>query len=69
MVVPQSSDTADSIKFEGNTTGQTGNDLKKNEELMMPSKHSIYFWRTLKMLLINCEIYILLTWSANCYII
>ena len=43
MVVPQSSDTTDSIKFEGNTTGQTGNDLKKNEELMMPSKYSIYF--------------------------
>ena len=69
MVVPQSSDTTASIKFKGKKTGQTGNDRKKNAELMMPSKYFIYFWRILKMPLLNCEIYILLTFSANCYII
>ena len=26
------------------------------------------FWRTLKMPLINCEINLVLTWSANCLI-
>ena len=26
------------------------------------------FWRTLKILLITCEINLILTWSANCFI-
>ena len=34
----------------------------------MPLKYLSNFWRTLEMLLINCEINILLTWSEK-YII
>ena len=36
---------------------------------MVPLKYLSNFWRTLEMLLINCEIDIILTWSANCVIV
>ena len=32
---------------------------------MVPLKYLTNFWRTLKMYLINCEIKLILTWSAN----
>ena len=37
-------------------TGQEGNDGTKNVELMLPLKYLSKLWRTLKMLLINCEL-------------
>ena len=37
-------------------TGQTG-------------KYLTNFWRTLEIQLINCEINLNLTWSANCFIV
>ena len=36
---------------------------------MVPLKYLSNFWRTLEMLLVNCEIDIILTWSANCVIV
>ena len=35
---------------------------------MVPLKYLSYFWRTLEMPLINCELELILTWSANCLI-
>ena len=35
---------------------------------MVPLKYLSNFWRTLGMPLINCEINLILTWSANCVI-
>ena len=35
---------------------------------MVPLKYLSNFWRTLEMLLINCELNLILTWSANCII-
>ena len=35
---------------------------------MVPIKYLSNFWRTLEMSLINCEIYLLLTWSSTCVI-
>ena len=32
----------------------------------MPLKYLCNFWKTLEMLLINFEINLILTWSANC---
>ena len=32
----------------------------------MPLEHLSNFWRTLDMPLINCEVYLTLTWSKNC---
>ena len=36
---------------------------------MVPLKYLSNFWRNLEMPLINCEIYLILTWSANCAIV
>ena len=36
---------------------------------MVPLKYLSNFWRTFEMPLINCEVNIILTWSANCVII
>ena len=36
---------------------------------MVPLKHFSNFWKTLEMLLINCEVELILKWSANCLII
>ena len=36
---------------------------------MVPSEYLSNFWRTLQMSLFNCEINLIITWSANCFII
>ena len=36
---------------------------------MVPLKYLNNFWRTLEMPLINCEVELILNWSANCVII
>ena len=36
--------------------------------MMVPLKYLSKFWRTLELQLINCEINLILTWSANCVI-
>ena len=37
----------------------------KDMEVIAPLKHVSNFWRTREVLLINCEIDLILTWSAN----
>ena len=37
--------------------------------MMVPLKYLSNFWRTLEMSLINCEVKLVLTWSADCVII
>ena len=56
----------DSFNFKVKMTGQTGNNGTKNVEIMIPLKYLSNFWRTLEMPLLNCEITLLLTWSASC---
>ena len=36
---------------------------------MVPLKYLCNFWRSREMPLINCEINLILTWSANCVIV
>ena len=62
---------ADSKSFKSKTkiTGKTptaGN--KKDVEIMVPLKYLSNFWRTLEVLLINCEVNLVLTWSSTCVI-
>ena len=57
----------DSFNFKVKMTGQTGDNGTKNAEIMVPLKYLSNFWRTLEMPLINCEINLMLTWSASCY--
>ena len=40
-----------------------------NIEIMVPLKYLNNFWIILEMPLINCEIELILDWSANCVII
>ena len=58
-----------SFKFKVKMTGQTGDDGTKNVEIMVPLKHLNNFWRTVEMPFINCEIYVILTWSRNWVIV
>ena len=59
----------DSFNLKVKMTCQTGDNGTKNVEVMFPLKYLSNFWRTLEMPLINCEITLLLTWSASCIIV
>ena len=61
--------TTDSFNFKAKITGQTGDDVIKNVEIMVPLKYLSIFWRTLEMPLINCEVNLILTWSSTCLLI
>ena len=56
------------FKFKQKLTGQTDNNGRKNVEIIVPLKYLSYFWGTLEMPLINCEINLNLTWSEKCVI-
>ena len=48
----------------------TNNNLTKNDvKIVIPLKHLSNFWRSLDILLINCEVELILTWSKNCVLI
>ena len=63
--------------FTGNTynvgvceTGYDANKVGKNKtEVVIPLKHLSNFWRSLNILLINCEVELILTWSKNCLLV
>ena len=59
----------DSFNFKVKFTGQTGNNGTKDVEIMVPLKYLSNFWRILEMLLINCEVNLILTWSSTCVIV
>ena len=42
-------------------TDQTNNNEITNVEIMVPLKYLKIFWRTLEILLINCEVKLILT--------
>ena len=45
------------------------NKVAKNEtEIVIPLKRLSNFWRTRNILLFNCEIELILTWSKNCFL-
>ena len=61
--------TTDSFKFKAKITGQTEDDGTKHVEIMLPLKYLSNFWRTLEMLLSNCKVNLILTWSSACVLI
>ena len=61
----QSESFKSKIKITGKTAAE-GN--TKDVEIMVPLKYLSNFWRTLEMLLINCKVELILTWSKNCVI-
>ena len=42
------------------------NGVFKNVKIAAPLKYLSNFWRSLEMLLINCEIHLELNWSKDC---
>ena len=57
-----------SFKYKQKLTGSTESDRTKAVKIMVPLKYLSNFLWTLEMLLINCEINLILTWSVNCVI-
>ena len=64
--ITQSESFKSKIKITGKTPA-AGN--TKDVEIIVPLKYLSNFWRTLEMPLINCEVNLILTWSANCVIV
>ena len=63
-------DATESYIFKTYITGQTDNNGRiDNVEIIVPLKYLSNFWRTLEMPWINCEVNLILTWSADCVII
>ena len=50
----------DNPNYDANKVG------KNKTEIVIPLKHLIHFWRSLNILLINCEVELILTWTKNC---
>ena len=71
---------SNSFKYKASITGSTYNvaattedydankEGTKEVEIAVPLKNLNNFWRTLDVPLINCEVSLTLTWSANCEI-
>ena len=58
-----------SFQFKVKITGKTPDDGNtKDVEIIIPLKYLSSFWRTLEMLLINCEVNLILTCSEDCVI-
>ena len=57
---------SESFKSKVKITGKNPADRNtKNVEIIMSLKYLSKFWRTLEMLLINCEVNHILTWSRD----
>ena len=59
----------ESFNFKTKITGQNNDNGRMDIEIMVPLKYLSNFWRTLEMPLINCELELILDWSASCVII
>ena len=59
----------DSFNFKVKMAHQTGDNGTKSVEIMVPLEYLSNFWRTLELPLINHDINLILTWSANCVIV
>ena len=53
------------IKITGNTSADSNT---KDVKIIGPLKYLRTFWRTLEVLLINCEAKVILKWSSTCVI-
>ena len=59
---------SESFKFKSELLDKTNNEGIVNVKIAVPLKYLNNFWITLEMSLTNCEIKLILTWSANCVI-
>ena len=56
------------IKMTRKSPNNNNNNNEKDVKIMVLLKYLSNFWRTLEMLLINCEVNLILTWSSTCVI-
>ena len=61
---PPDNNNSVSFKINTKTAGRTGNDGSKDFKITVPLKYLSIFSRDVEMPLINCEINLILTWSA-----
>ena len=66
---PAGDNNSASFKFKTKTADRTGNDGIKDVKIMVALEYLTNFWRTLEISLINRLTNLILTWSANCFII
>ena len=66
---PANNNISAPFKFKTKIAGRTGNYDTKNVKIRVPLKYLSNFWRTLEMLLINCEMNLIVTCSSRCFII
>ena len=67
IVNSYAADNNASFKFKEQIRGKAGfGNARKNVEIIVTLKYLSDFWRTLAMLLINCEINLILTLSEKC---
>ena len=60
---------SESFESKTKTTGKiSANWNTKDFKMPVPLKYLINIWKTLEMLLINCEINLMVTWLAKCII-
>ena len=57
-----------SFKFKSKITGQTGNNVTKGVQMIVPLTYLWHFWRILEIPLINCKINPILISCANYFI-
>ena len=69
IIVFDVNNVTDSFNFKVKITSRTGNNGRKDVEIMVPLKYLSNFWRTLEMPLINCEVNLIWTWSSTCVLI
>ena len=69
IVAFDGNNATNSFNFKTKITSQTDDDGRIDLEIMIPLKYLSNFWRNLEMPLINCEVELILNWSANCVII
>ena len=61
------STNSESFKYKTSIVGKAqDNDSLTDTEAVVTLKHLSNFWRSLDILLINCEVEIILTWFENC---
>ena len=60
----------ESFNFKAKVASKTNNAGEiNNAEIMIPLKCLSNFWRTLEIPFNNCEVNLILTWSASCFIV
>ena len=66
---PADDNKSASFTFKTKIADKIENSNTKDIKIVVPLKYFSNFWRNLGMPFINCEITLLLTWSASCFII